>query len=303
VALWRVTGDRSAPTRWAAGLSVPLAVLVVVYVPVLLFFALLALRLDGLGFPAVGVMGLFAALATGLIVPYLAPRVRGRRPPLGSRWLLPGAAATLAVLMVAVGVARLGYDESYPRPDFIGYVYDADTGRAFWEAGDRESWTEPLLRGAEPADIELAPFSSFAGWRAPAPAVSLAPPELTRLGTTTEGDETTLRLRLRSRRDAGNVAADLRASVPIVSATVEGKPYPVPEDDELRLQYVGLPRDGIVLTLTLRGHGRLRATLSDVSQGLPAAADAPQRPPDTMPAALSFRADPTTVTSSTSVRF
>jgi hypothetical protein len=58
-----------------------------------------------------------------------------------------------------------------------------------------------------------------------------------------------------------------------------------------------------MLTLTLRGHGRLRATLSDVSQGLPAAADAPQRPPDTMPAALSFRADPTTVTSSTSVRF
>jgi MFS family permease len=306
VALWRLTGERADHWRWAAGLSIPLAVLLVVVAPVMLFFTLLALRLDGLGLPAVGIMGLFAALAAGLLVPYLAPRLRGRRGLLGSRWLLPAVAATLAALMVGVGVARLGYDRSYPRPDFIGYVYDANTGRAVWEAGDRDSWTKPLLRGAKQADIELAPFSTFAGWRAPAPAVRLAPPELTRLGARTDGDTTTLRLRLRSRRDAGNVAAHLRASAPIVSATVEGEPYPATAgmpDGELRLPYVGLPREGVTLALALRGHGTMRATLSDVTQGPPAAANAPQRPGDTMPAALSFRADPTTVTSSASVRF
>jgi hypothetical protein len=306
VALWRLSGERPAPARWAAGLSVPLAVLIVVYAPVMLFFTLLALRLDGLGLPAVGVMGFFVALAAGLLVPHLAPRVAGRRGLLGSHWLLPVTASALAVLLVGVGVARLGYDADFPRPDFISYVYDADTGRAVWEAGDRDSWSEPLLRDAERAEIELAPFSTVDGWRAPAPAVELAAPRLTRMSASTAGGTTTLRLRVRSLRDAGNVAAHLRASAPIVAATVEGESYPSTpgmRDGELKLPYVGLPREGITVELTLRGHGTVRAELSDVTQGLPAGANAPRRPRDTMPAALSFRADPTVVRSSTVVEF
>lgn len=210
------------------------------------------------------------------------------------------------MLLIGLGAARLGYDESYPRPDFIAYVYDADSGQASWEAGDRDSWTRSLLRNAEPANIELAPFSTIAGWRAPAPAVRLAPPQLTRLSSTADGDTTTLRVRLRSQRDAGNIAAHLRASAPIVSATVEGRPYPATAgmgDGELKLSYVGMTRRGITVRLTLRGHGTMRAALRDVTQGLPPAANAPSRPRDTMPAALSFRADPTAVTSSTTIRF
>ena len=116
VALWRISGERSGAWRWAAGVGVPLAVLIVVYAPVMLIFTVLAFRLDGMGLPAVGIMGLFTALAAGLLVPHLAPRLAGRRALLGSRWLAPVAAAALAAVLVAVGVARLGYDEAYPRP-------------------------------------------------------------------------------------------------------------------------------------------------------------------------------------------
>jgi hypothetical protein len=307
VALWRLTGERPAPWRWAAGLSIPIAVLLVVFAPVMLLFTVLAIRLDGTGFPAIGVMGLFAALAAGLLVPHLRPRLPGRGGLLGSHWLAPAGAATLAVLLVAVGVARLGYDESYPRPDFISYVYNADSGRGAWEAGDRDSWTKPLLRNATQADIELAPFSTVAGWRAPAPAVKLPAPELTRLSSTSDGETTILRLRVRSRRHAGNVAVHLRAPGSILAATVEGEPVPQTagmDGGELKLPYVGLPREGITLLVTLRGHGTARVTMRDYTQGLPAAVHALQRPRDTMPTALSTpRADPTVVVASSAIRF
>jgi hypothetical protein len=136
--------------------------------------------------------------------------------------------------------------------------------------------------------------------------VRLAAPELTRLGSRSSGGTTTLRLRLRSRRASGNVAARLRSSTAIAAATVEGESFPRTGgmgDGELELSYVGLPEEGITVRLELRGHGVLRASVSDVTQGLPAGAGAPPRPPATMPMALSFRADPTTVRSSVRLRY
>jgi len=306
VAVWRISGERSGAWRWAAGVGVPLAVLVVIYAPVMLIFTVLAFRLDGMGFPAVGIMGLFTALAAGLFVPHLGQRLAGRRALLRSGWLAPVAAAALAVLLVAVGAARLGYDEAYPRPDFVGYVLDADSGRAAWETGDHDSWTEPLLRNAREADVELAPFSTFSGWRAPAPAVDLPGPELERLGGRSDADTVTMRLRLRSARSADNLATEFRASGPILAASVEGRELPPTadmRDGVLKLPYVGLPADGIVVVLELRGSGRLRAALSDWTQGLPDELDIRDRPADTMPAPLSFRADPTVVVSEATLRY
>jgi hypothetical protein len=306
VALWRTSRERSGAWQRAAGVGVPLAVLIVVYAPVMLIFTVLAFRLDGMGFPAVGITGLFTALAAGLLVPYLAPGLAGRRALLGSRWLVPVAAAALAVALATVGVARLGYDEDYPRPDFVSYVLDADSGRAAWETGDRESWTEPLLRNAQEADVELAPFSTFSGWRAPAPAVDLPGPELERVGASSDGDTVSVRLRLWSPRGADNLATKFRATGPILAASVEGRELPRTaemSDGELRLPYVGLPDDGIGVVLELRGGGRLRATMRDWTQGLPDELDIRDRPADTMPAPLSFRADPTVVTSEATLRY
>jgi hypothetical protein len=306
VALWRISGEHFGAWSWAAGVGFPLAVLIVVYAPVMLIFTVLAFRLDGLGFPAVGIMGLFTALAGGLLVPHLAPRLAGQRALLGSCWLAPVAVAALAVVLVAVGVARLGYDQSYPRADFVSYVLDADSGRAAWAAGDRESWTEPLLRNAREADVQLAPFSTFSGWRAPAPVVDLPGPEFERVSASSGGNTVSVRLRLRSARGADNLATEFRASGPILAASVEGRELPRTaerRDGGLKLPYVGLPDDGITVVLEFRGGGTLRARMSDWTQGLPDELEVAERPADTMPPAPSFRADPTIVVSEATLRY
>ena len=306
VALWRLSGERDSAWRWAAGISVPAAVLVVVYAPVMLLFTVLAIRLDGMGMPVLGAMGLFASLAAGLFIPYLRLGIPGRRGLAGSRWLGPVSAALLAVVLLGVGALRLDYSASSPRPDFLSYVYDADSGRAAFEATDRDSWSRPLLEKAQRADVELSPFATFSGWRAPAPALDLAGPRLVQQARTTEGTATSLRMRLTSPRGADAAAIDLRTPGPITAASVQGQTIAVNRtmrEGRLKLQYVGLPDSGIELVVSVSGHGTARATTRDYTQGLPARLDVPPRPPDSMPAALSFRADPTVVTSTTTVRF
>lgn len=298
VAVWRLSGERDGAWRWASGLAVPLAVLVVVYAPVMLLLTILALRLEGMGAPALGLMALFAALAAGLFVPFLTPRSTARRGAAASRWLAPGGALLLAIALITAGALRLEYSETSPRPDHLAYVLDADTGRAAFEAGDRDSWSAPLLRDAKRADVAIGMFSTFAGWRAPAPAIDLPGPRLVRTAVTRNGATSTLRLRLTSPRGADAAAIDLRAPGPITAASVQGRPIAVNRamrDGRLKLEYVGLTRAGIDLRVRVRGGGTLRATTRDVTQGLPAALAVPRRPADAMPTPLGFRADPTIV--------
>ena len=113
-------------------------------------------------------------------------------------------------------------------------------------------------------------------------------------------------MRLTSPRGAGAAAIDLRTPGPITAASVQGQTIAVNRtmrEGRLKLQYVGLPDSGIELAVSVGGHGTARATTRDYTQGLPARLGVPPRPPDSMPAALSFRADPTVVTSTTTVRF
>ena len=299
VALWRISGERSAAWRWAAGVGAPVAVLIVVYAPVMLIFTVLAFRLDGMGLPAVGLMGLFTALAAGLLVPHLEPRLAGtaraaraaagsrRSPPRRSRWCLSRLAWRGSAMTRA-----------YPRPDFVSYVLDADTGRAAWEAGDRESWTAPLLRNAREAEVELAPFSTFSGWRAPAPAVD-------RPGT-----------RARARRRATGWGQGVAAAAAAVGSRRRQPRDRVPRiGPDPRRERRGArapahrgdarrgPEAPVRRAPGRRHRGGARAPrrrcaaarMSDWTQGLPARLDVPDRPADTMPAPLSFRADPTVV--------
>ena len=114
----RCGGSRASGSRVAMGgrCRVRLAVLIMIYRA-----GNADLRGAGLpprrpGLPGRRIMGLFSALAARLLVPQLGPQLTGRRALLGSRWLAPVAAAALAAVLVAVGVARLGYGEAYPRP-------------------------------------------------------------------------------------------------------------------------------------------------------------------------------------------
>jgi hypothetical protein len=121
-----------------------------------------------------------------------------------------------------------------------------------------------------------------------------------------EGNTVSVRLRLQSARGADNLATEFRASGPILAASVEGRKLPRTaemRDGGLKLPYVGLPDDGITVVLELRGGGTLRARMSEWTQGLPDELEVADRPADTMPAPLSFRADPTVVVSEATLRY
>jgi hypothetical protein len=107
VALSRLGGRRDAAWEWAAGAALTGTVLVVVYAPVMLLFAVLALRLDGMGMPILGVMGLFATLAAGLLIPVLRPPIATERR--GIRWTVPAGSALVAIVLIAGGAMRLDY--------------------------------------------------------------------------------------------------------------------------------------------------------------------------------------------------
>jgi hypothetical protein len=138
------------------------------------------------------------------------------------------------------------------------------------------------------------------------PTSPLPGPELERVGARSNGDRASLRLRLRSARGADNLATEFRASAPILAASVDGRELrrtAEMRDGRLKLPYVGLPDDGITVALELRGGGTLRARMSDWTRGLPGELDIRDRPADTMPAPLSFRADPTIVMSEATLRY
>ncbi len=305
VELWRLAAR--GPSAWltAAGVAVPLAVAIVVMAPPLVIFFLLAFRLDGLGVPVVGVMGIFGALIAGLVLPYLLPRGVFRAPSAGVRWLGPVAAGILAVVLAGVGAARLGYSDSYPRPDYVAYVLDADRGSATWQASDRESWNAPLLRDAHASDVRIRPFQTIDGWASPAPKIEVKPPRLIETGRSGSGDDSVVHLRLVSPRRAPAAAVEIHVPKGIRAATVGGRAFPLSSDardGDFQLSFVGVPGRGLPIALTVAPEQEMSATVEDWTQGLPPSLRAPRRPLDTMPAALAFRADPTVVVNQANLR-
>ena len=192
----------------------------------MLLFTVLAIRLDGMGMPVLGAMGLFAALAAGLLIPYLRLRHPRSAGPGGQPLARPGRRGAPR-RGPARASAPCGWTTptSYPRPDFFSYVYDADTGRAAFEATDRDSWSRPLLRErASGPTSSSAPFATFSGWRAPAPALDLAGPAARAAGSHDRRDDDDAAHAPDALRAAPTrPRSHLRTPGPITAASVQGQ--------------------------------------------------------------------------------
>jgi hypothetical protein len=91
----------------------------------------------------------FVALVLGLLIPHLALLV-GNAPqqaPPAQRWLVPGGAALVSILVIVVANATSGFSAEHPRPDHIAYELNADTGEATWVSTDRhlDAWTKQFF--------------------------------------------------------------------------------------------------------------------------------------------------------------
>ncbi len=309
---WALAGRRTGPWHAAGAVALPLAVALVLIVPVVGIITLaLGTRFELSGnIPIIGVVvGMFVAGATGLFIPYL--RVRSHQTARGVRrlyWLLPATAAVCSLALLGLATARLGFDARHPRPDTIAYQLNADTGGATWVTRDArtDDYTRQFFTaGKHPANFEFFAMNAVSGWGASAPAAPLAAPTVKLLSRTLQDGRATVRIQLTSPRHAQALEAAISTG-PITAASLDGQPVPLNTSDrrgELKFIYWAMPTGGIPLALTIPAGSPVRLAMHDISYGLPAIPGHPYRPrpADTM-AGLAFAGDATFVSRTVTLR-
>lgn len=234
-----------------------------------LWFPLLVVFYNGLGSPALWLIGGLLAMVLTAILPLGAtPDRSGRRT---------AAVALVGALTFALAAAVLPpYTPSSPQPLNFSFHQDAGTGQARWLA------TTPSLppsvsrfasfgRPAPPFPWSSRAISSYA---APAPAQTLPGPALLVVRDETAGAKRHLLLHLGSPRGAASAYVFIPETARLEAAQVAGRPVPLRPDRRgpfRSLQVLGLPPDGVDLDLTLGTTAPQEWYLLDRSAGLPPA--------------------------------
>lgn len=308
---WKLSGRATGIWFTAGAAALPLAVAVVLIVPVLAIIVLaLGTRMELMtGLPVVGLLiGLFVAGAAGLFIPYLRPAPDTALGRLRwSGWVIPGAATLCSIALLLLATASLGFNSTRPRPDTVNYELNADTGQASWLTRDSslDSYTRQFFAaGKHPANFEFFAMSTVSGWGANAPVAPLPAPRVRLLSRTQQGATSVVRLWLTSTRHAPALEVHVRTG-PISQASIDGQPVRLNASDrrgELTFIYWALPSNGIPFALTVPARSSVHLALHDISYGLPSIPGHPYkpRPADTM-SGLAFAGDATMVSQSTMV--
>jgi hypothetical protein len=240
-------------------------------VAALLWFPPLASLYVGLGVGALPLVSALAALVLAALVPFVAVTSRRMRRGLAvAAWVGAGIATVIAA-------NRPAFSPEAPQGLNLQVHRDADSGKVRF-----------LVRGF-PLPAALAKAAPFAPrpelaypWSPPGAALFAAPgpdlPELAPPQVVVEKDETVggrrhLILRLVSPRGARAAFLALPASVPVLSATLDGVAVPLPSGlgagPFVRLIDVTLPPEGTRIELELGSAGHFTAYAADQTSGLP----------------------------------
>ena len=184
-------------------------------------------------------------------------------------------ALVAALACTAAGLAVDRFDAEHPAPTQLMYALDADTGKARWVSAEADpaEWTRGFVTGREDLSEEfplvgegaIADEADIA--TGPAEPAALAPPTLLAFpGPATGGPERTVRLTVVPQRAARLV--ELRITdVPVLRATVAGRPVPTRAGAPLHVLFHAPPPGGLRVELVLgRPGGTVRVT--DGSDGL-----------------------------------
>jgi Peptidase family M28 len=304
---WRVLQPSITGRPWPylTGLAVVILITtIVVLTPVYLIYSAFAAPGSARVSPIYPVIGLVIVAA---VAPVLLPHLHflgGRR-----RWTVPAALVALAGVFLGTQLITTRFDADSPRPNFVQYTLNADTGQASWlSPGEQpDSWTAQFFAdGYTTTTADFSPGYYFEQQRpvitAPAPSIELPAPTLTVVENTQQAAIKTVRLRVASPRNAPYAHLDLRLPGDVTEATVNGRPVnvadmPANRRQRFTLLYFGLPAEGAEVSLTIRGTGPITGTLVDYSNDLPKlpGLTVRPRPVEYIPAPFDFR-DPTAVT-------
>jgi hypothetical protein len=227
------------------------------------------------GIPLLGLWALFITPLVGLYLFHLNALAGGNAQPY--RWIVPGATATIAILLLGWTTVTSGFDADHPRPDHIAYELNADTGEARFISLDPEldSFTKQFFP-ANPgrADYEVVPGTEASVFSTPVTAVVIDGPAVTVLTDETVDGARTVTFRIASPRLAPELQATITTGGEILAAAINERAldltgYGPAREGELQFEYTGIAADGLQLSITTDSAEPLTIKITETTYGLP----------------------------------
>jgi len=221
----------------------------------------------GIGLTLPELLMILLTLVGGLLIPHLS--ILAKAIPANLAFISTGGA--LAVILLVVGLLSGSYSVRHPRPDSLFYGLNADTGKAVWASTDSapDKWTSQYL-SAESEINDKAEFFLLGSryfLNGPATSMQLPPPNVVKSSEIESNGVRILELQVGSPRQALVMEVVTENDTPIVFAKVNGRGVAL-EKDRLYLRYLGLPQDGISLTLGVEAAKPLHLRVGDYSYGI-----------------------------------
>jgi hypothetical protein len=243
--------------------------------PLLLWLPAAQQVAEALGLSLAPVVALVEMLAVLPLLPLLRCAQGDVEPTSrrGGHRRLPLGLAALALATAGVALVIAVPSRERPGVDSLAYLLGPEEGEASWLSFDArpDEWSSAALGDAPEAVEGAAGPVRGVRWRAAAPALDLAAPEVEVVSERrNENGERRLEVRLRSPRGAPVVRLDAEASVPMHLVAVSDRVVERAGDGgEVHLVAFGVPPEGLLVTLQVEGRWPVEATLSDQSYGLP----------------------------------
>ncbi len=211
------------------------------------------------------------------------------------RWLLPAASTVAAVCFM---VAALLQPQQQPKSNEVFYALNADSGKAVWATSDAspDEWTSQFLS----ADASTAPLADYFPWlnsevflQHPAPAATLAAPEIKVLDDQVQEQTRLIHMRVSSVRDAATLFIYFGTEFSEVFVNgqplTKGQDAPAWEQGQM-LVYSAPPREGIELRLKTKASDALVLKVVDQSFEFPELTNmtVKARPNNVVPAPFSY---------------
>ncbi len=233
----------------------------------------------GVGLMEPAILALFAMLAAPALSP-LAHDFAATR----WAWRAAGILALAGIALIA-NAARLGGEPGRPAITQALHVADLSTGKA-WRVSDQaqlDAWTKAALPddgGSDPKQRALAPFWSKPVWMSETRAVPVETPQLT-----VDRAEDRLLVRLIPAPGAEMVSIRLRPSATLSQPRLNGRPITLTTmaGKWSNLTYHAPDPNGVTLSFTTSGAGKVEVATLEYHDGWPLMAKAPPaKPPELM---------------------